>query len=398
MKPFIQSILDTDLYKFSTSNVYFQLYPLAEGTFKFADRNKENWLDNPQFIYMIKDAFEALSTLALTDDEAEWCKNKISYIPANYWEWLKTFRFNPDKIEFWLDENGVFQCEVTDYMYKVTLYEIAVLATYAEVRNIVNGMTDKLDMQMVRNIIMAKLLFANEFKIPFAEFGTRRRFSGAVQSEIISVINKYSTTCSGTSNVYYSYLNDTVPSGTFPHEWVMFHAATYGYKRANHLSLEDWISVYDGNLGTALVDTYTTKSFLRTLSRKQAHLLTGFRQDSGDEFEVGDMIIERLKEFNIDPKTKIIVFSNALDFNKAQKIYEYFKDKCKPAFGIGTNLTCDVGIKSLKPANIVMKLSKCRLSDKDPWEKCLKISDDAGKHMGDDKEYDVACYELHLND
>lgn len=108
------------------------------------------------------------------------------------------------------------------------------------------------------------------------------------------------------------------------------------------------------------------------------------------------MIIARLKEFGIDPKSKVIVFSNALDFDKAKDIYEYFNGRCKVAFGIGTNLTCDTGIEGYKPANIVMKLSQCRLSSKDPWEKCIKISDDLGKHMGDDFEFEIAKHELHL--
>ena len=36
----IRSILDTDLYKFTTSYAYFKLYPEAIGTFTFNDRAK----------------------------------------------------------------------------------------------------------------------------------------------------------------------------------------------------------------------------------------------------------------------------------------------------------------------------------------------------------------------
>lgn len=393
----IQSILDTDLYKFSTSWAYYSLYPLAEGTFKFNDRNKEDWTEFPDFLETMKMEFAKLHSIKLTREEKEWCIANIPYIPANYWEWLQIFSFEPDKIKMWLDENGVFQCEVTDKLYKVTLYEIAVLATYAEVRNKMRFKKSPI-MSDVHRIIRKKVDFANRNNIPFSEFGTRRRYSSAIHEEIVKEIFLNSNTCTGTSNVYYAYKYNMTPSGTFPHEWMMFHAAVFGYKRANYLGLEDWIKVYDGNLGTALIDTYTTKSFLRTLTRKQAHLLSGFRQDSGDEYKIGNMVIRRLKEFGIDPKSKILVFSNALDFNKAADIYEYFNGRIKVAFGIGTNLTCDVGLEGFKPANIVMKLSRCRMSDKDPWEKCIKISDDEGKHMGDDYEFEIANYELHLND
>ena len=129
------------------------------------------------------------------------------------------------------------------------------------------------------------------------------------------------------------------------------------------------------------------------MTKKQAYLLSGFRQDSGDEREVGNKIIKRLKELGIDPNTKTIVFSNALDMEKANDIREYFKGRCKVAFGIGTNLTCDTDME-WKPANIVMKLSQCRISNKDPWENCIKISDDLGKHMGDNAEFQIASHEL----
>ena len=390
----INSILDTDLYKFSTSNAYFQLYPLAEGTFRFTDRAKENWEDI-SFLDNIKEEINKLSRLSLSDDEKEWCIKHIPYIPENYWEWLSTFRFDPSKVEMWIDDDGVFQCEVTDKLYKVTLWEIAILAIYSELRNYFW----KVDIIRMKNILLSKIAFANENGIVFSEFGTRRRFSSEVQEMVISTLKEHSKTCVGTSNVYYAMKYNMTPSGTFPHEWMMFHGAVFGYKRANYLGLEDWIKVYDGNLGTALVDTYTTDSFLRTLTRKQAHLLSGFRQDSGDEYEVGEKIIERLKEFNIDPKSKCIIFSNALDFDKADKINKHFNGLVKVSFGIGTNLTCDTGLpkEEYKTANIVMKLSRCRMSSKDPWEKCIKISDDIGKHMGDDIEFDIAKYELHLN-
>lgn len=395
----IKSILDTDLYKFSTSYAYFSLYPNAEGTFKFNDRNKEDWSIQEDFLQRMRLEFAKASSLRLTNDEKEWCIKNIPYIPASYWEWLSSFQFDANKIEMWLDDNGVFQCEVTDKLYMVTLYEILVLATYAEVRNnICKEWGVKVMSDTVRSIIRNKVEYANQYHIPFAEFGTRRRFSSNVHEIVLEEICEKSHTCTGTSNVYYAMKYGMLPSGTFPHEWMMFHAAVFGYKRANYLGLEDWIKVYDGALGTALVDTYTTDSFLRTLTRKQALLLSGFRQDSGDEYKVGNAIIKRLKEFGIDPKSKVIVFSNALDMEKARDIYEYFDGRCKVAFGIGTNLTCDTGAENYKPANIVMKLSKCRMSNKDPWEKCIKISDDTGKHMGDDYEFEIAKYELHLND
>lgn len=393
-----KSILDTDLYKFSTSYAYFKLYPLADGTFTFNDRNREDWGDDKdEFMSQFMDKIRMATELHLSPIEKEWCIEKIPYIPQTYWEWLDTFRFDYNKVKVWFDDNGVFNCSVTDKLYKVTFYEILVLATYSELRNLFKEKKSgkHVDIDDVVTRTFEKVSFADQNGISFSEFGTRRRYSSEVHEAVVETL-KSSNTCAGTSNVHYARKYNMKPIGTFPHEWIMFHAACFGYKRANYLGLEDWIDVYHGDLGISLVDTYTTDSFLRTLTKKQAYLLSGFRQDSGDEFAVGNKIIRRLKEFGIDPTTKTIVFSNALDMLKANTINNYFKGKCRVSFGIGTNLTCDTNM-DWKPANIVMKLSRCRLSPKDPWENCIKISDDIGKHMGDNMEFDVASKELKLN-
>ena len=389
----VQSILDTDLYKFSTSNAYFHLYPLAEGTISFNDRSGEVY--DEAFLESLRAAFEDMGKLALSDKEFSYVCSKVRYISRNYWEWLRGFRFEPGKIKLGLDEAGHLKIDVTDLLYKVTLYEVPILATVAELRNIRNGV--QVDEAKALELLDGKIALANANELVFSEFGTRRRFSYKLHEAVVARLKrdcpKY---CAGTSNVLLAMKYNLVPVGTFPHEWMMFHSGVFGYKRANYLGLEDWIKVYDGALGTALIDTFTTASFLHTLTLKQAKLLDGFRQDSGDEKVIGDMIIARLEEFGIDPRTKLLVFSNALTFPKYKEVAEYFRGRIKVSAGIGTNLTCDPGIPGYKAANIVMKLSRCRMSAKDPWEKVIKISDDLGKHMGDDFEFTIASHELHL--
>ena len=389
----IRSILDTDLYKFSTSHAYFRLYPLAEGTFTFNDRAAEVY--DAAFLDALKQEFQRLGTLSLTDEEFSYVTTHIRYIGGNYWEWLRGFRFEPGKIDCRLDAQGHLKIDVTDLLYKVTLYEVPVLAIVAELRN--RRLGAQADVDKAIALLDAKIDLANREEIFFSEFGTRRRFSFELHEKVVArLAERCPKYCSGTSNVWFAMRYNLTPVGTFPHEWMMFHSGVFGYKRANYLGLEDWIKVYDGALGTALIDTFTTRSFLRTLTLKQAKLLDGFRQDSGDEREIGDMIIARLEEFGIDPRTKLLVFSNALTFGRYAEIARYFKGRIKVSAGIGTNLTCDPGIEGYKPANIVMKLSRCRMSEKDPWEKVIKISDDLGKHMGDDKEFEIARHELHL--
>lgn len=390
----IYSILDTDAYKFSMSNAYFQLYPDSEGTFTFNDRNEEVY-DN-KFLEMLQLEFAKLCQLQLKEDEYKFISS-IRFLSTNYTEWLKNFQFELDKIKFYLDEKGHLHIEVTDKMYKVTLYEVPILAIVAECRN--KWLGTVIDIARVIDILDKKIDFANEHQLYFSEFGTRRRASASSHDAIVKRLKERCPIyCVGTSNVYFAMKYGMRPSGTCAHEWIMFHAGIGGFKTANLSALNDWIEVYKGDLGISLIDTYTTASYLHTLTMKQAKLLDGFRQDSGDEFKIGNMIIDKLRELRIDPTTKTIVFSNALNFEKYYEIAKYFKGRIKVAAGIGTNLTCDLGIDGYKPANIVMKLSKCRYSPRDFWEYVIKISDDLGKHMGNAELFEIAAKELHFKE
>ena len=394
----IYSILDNDLYKFSTSYAYMKLYPEAEGTFSFCDRNNTVFNDeeginnttvNNNIVDQLKMEFVKLSKISLTLGEKKWCVKHIPYIPEVYWEWLKGFRFDFDKIICWLDDEKHLHIEVTDYLYKVTLYEVPILAIVSELYSRKQGVVniseaiDKLD---------TKINIANEYNLKFSEFGTRRRYSASLHELIVQRLKeKCPINCVGTSNVYFAMKYKMTPIGTFPHEWIMFHGAIWGYQEANYLGMRDWVRTYDGNLGIFLMDTYTSKIGLKNMSLKFAKLFDGVRQDSGDEYQIGNMVITRYRELGIDPTTKTIVFSNALNFDKYKDISDYFKGRIRVSAGIGTNLTNDT---EFKQANIVMKLSKCRINKNQEWRKCIKISDDLGKHLGDDKEFEIAKYQL----
>ncbi len=383
----ILSILDNDLYKFSTGWAYMKLYPEAEGTFSFTDRDNTEY-DN-DFLQFLNMEFARLCTFKLSLSEMEWCIKHIPYIPSAYWEWLYQFRFNMNRINCYLDENNHLHIEVTDKLYKVTLYEVPILAIVSELRNKYLG--NSFDSRDVINRLKKKVNIANEHHLKFSEFGTRRRYSSEVHEIVVSYLKDECPYCVGTSNVYFAMKYDMVPCGTFPHEWIMFHGAIWGYQEANYLGMRDWVRTYDGNLGIFLMDTYTSKVGLNNMSLKFAKLFDGVRQDSGDEYKIGNEVIERYKELGIDPTTKTIVFSNALDFNRYLDIHNYFTGRIRVSAGIGTNLTNDTGNK---PSNIVMKLSKCRINYNQSWRKCIKISDDLGKHLGDNKEFEIAKHQL----
>lgn len=385
----IHTILDTDLYKFTTSYAYIKLFPNAMGTFSFKDRDETAYTD--KFLKSLREAVVSLAQVALTTEELEYMASHCRFLPRVYWEWLSSFRFQPDKVKIYLDKDCHLNIEVTDELYKATLYEVPLLAIVSEIKNQTLGNIADIDDIICK--LSEKVTLSNEHQLSFSEFGTRRRFSFDVQDKVIGYLKQTSQYCTGTSNCHFAMKYGMKPMGTHPHEWFMFHGAQFGYKHANYMALENWVNVYDGDLGIALSDTYTSKVFLNNLSRKQAKLFDGVRCDSGNEFEFADQLVARYRELGIDSTTKIIVFSNALDFGKALDIQEYCRGKIRCAFGIGTNLTNDTGYK---PSNIVMKLTQCKMNINQVWRECVKLSDDEGKHIGSEAEVQACLYDLKI--
>lgn len=385
----IKSILDDDLYKFTTSYAYMQKYPDASGTFQFVDRNHSK-ISKKEFA-QIKNMINELSKLYLTEDEYKWCVKNIPFIPQYYWEWLKSFRYEPERVKIWLDDNDELHIEVTDKLYKVTLYEVVILAIVSEI--LCAKTVETMDWDSIRTKFRDKLQIARDNNFRFSEFGTRRRFSYEVQDYIIKAISHYDVShqCTGTSNVHLAMKYNLKPMGTHPHEWFMFHGAQFGYKHANYLALNAWQDIYKGDLGIALTDTYTSKAFFNNFTKVLAKLFDGIRHDSGSPEEFTENAIARYNELGINPLTKTIIFSDGLNFERAAELANYCKDRILCSFGIGTNLTNDV---NGKPCNIVMKLINCRMNDKQPEFGCIKLSDVAGKHLGDPKEIEVAKYQL----
>ena len=389
----INSMLHNDLYKFSMSNYYIQNFPQASGTFSFHDRNNTEY--TPEFVALLKAEFDKLSSLFLQKAEFDWAVKNIPYIPQFYWEWLRSFRYEPNKINMWLDDDKHLHIEVTDLLYKVTFYEIPVLSLVSEVYHkymkhgfqlrgeIENAVFPRLD---------DKIKIAADHNLYFADFGMRRAYNDLTEEVVVKYLKENCPTFVGTSTVSLAMKYGVKPIGTMAHECFMFQAAVHSPKDANFMVMENWVKTYDGNLGTVLTDTYTVDAFLRNFSMKLAKLYDGVRHDSGDPFEFGDKMIAKYKSYGIDPMSKTIVFSDGLDFPTAAKIKEYFAGKIKVTFGIGTNLTCDM--PGVKPMNIVMKLKECRMNERQPSYGCVKLSDVPGKAIGNPKDIENYKYQI----
>lgn len=385
----IRSILDTDLYKFTTSYAYSKLFPRAFGEFEFVDRNNLHFPAG--FDKLVRRELESMADLFLTKEEELFLKNKLPYLPPTYIDFLKGYRFDPSEVEVEMTD-GKLSIRSSGLLYRITFWETPILAIVSELYFREMGVTP--DVEYMERRLIEKATLMREHGIVFSLFGMRRRFSFGVEDRITELLKLHSgSNFFGTSNVYLAYKHNLNPSGTHPHEWVQFHGSIYGYKMANYMAMENWINVYDGDLGTVLTDTFTTDVFLRNFSKKHAALFTSLRQDSGDPFAFTDKAIRRYEELRINPKLKYIVFSDSLDVEKALKIKNYCGDKIGASFGIGTNLTNDVGNENV-PLNIVMKLFRCKMTEKESWQHCIKLSDVDGKHTGSPDEIKLALQTL----
>ena len=388
----IQSVLDTDLYKFTTSYAYSKLYPRAYGQFRFIDRGKTTY---PQgFAEELKKELQEMSKLALTKDEASFLYRELPYLPPTYIDFVRGFRFDPEEVKVEQDAEGHLSIIAEGLLYRVTLWETPILALVSELYYKMLGAHP--DMEYTERTIISKARKLAEHGITFSMFGMRRRFSAAIEDRVTELLKEHAAGyLFGTSNVYYAYKHGLRVSGTHPHEWIQFHGAMFGYKMANYMAMEDWINVYDGDLGTVLTDTYTTDVFMRNFSKKHAMLFTSLRHDSGDPLQFTEKVIARYRELRVDPTIKYIIFSDGLDPERAIEIANYCKGRIGASFGIGTNFSNDVG-NGVRPMNIVMKLWKCKMTEKERWHPCVKLSDVDGKHTGEPEEIELAQRTLGL--
>lgn len=388
----IQSVLDTDLYKFTTSYAYSKLYPRAYGQFRFIDRGKTTY---PQgFAEELKKEIQEMSKLSLTKDEASFLYRELPYLPPTYIDFVRGFRFDPEEVKVEQDAEGHLSIIAEGLLYRVTLWETPILALVSELYYKMLGAQP--DIEYTERTIISKARKLAEHGITFSMFGMRRRFSAAIEDRVTELLKEHAAGyLFGTSNVYYAYKHGLRVSGTHPHEWIQFHGAMFGYKMANYMAMEDWINVYDGDLGTVLTDTYTTDVFMRNFSKKHAMLFTSLRHDSGDPLQFTEKVIARYRELRVDPTIKYIIFSDGLDPERAIEIANYCKGRIGASFGIGTNFSNDVG-NGVRPMNIVMKLWKCKMTEKERWNPCVKLSDVDGKHTGEPEEIELAQRTLGL--
>ena len=381
--PIIKSLLDTDLYKINMMCVYFNRFPNKVGRFEFKCRNKDVRFTTTM-LKRINDELDSLCTLQFTTEEINWLsnlawlKNKIGFL-----SFLKLFKFDRNMITAELQEGGKLKVSAKGPIYMISYFETFVLSIVSEVYYDATYPEEDCSLAMSKlETKIGQILYAGRpFK--FSEFGARRRFSFDWHEQVVKTLAKKvpSWEFVGTSDMYLAMKYNLVPQGTMAHEFLCLGQAldNVTLEASQRYMLQQWADEFRGNLGIALSDNLGIDKFLKDFDLYFAKLFNGIRQDSGDPIEVGNKIIEHYKKLGINPLTKTIVFSDCLDVRKALDLNEKFSDKINVAFGIGTNLVCDMG--SFSPLQCVMKLVEV---DGKP---VAKISDSDGKVMCEDEDY-----------
>lgn len=376
----IQSLLWTDLYKLTMGQGVFHNYHEVWAAYELINRGNHQFPEG--FGEKLREQVEMMSNLALSASDRKFLENKSSYFKKDYLDWFENYRFDPEEVD--IEQTGSdLNVGIKGPWYRTIFWEVPLMTTISELYFSETGQKPD-DQYIERALEKGKIL--KEHGIIFVDFGTRRAFSTKVHDEVLEALIKSAGLMGeggvllGTSNVALAKKYDIKPIGTYAHEWVMGHAALFGSKMANEKAMEVWQKEFSGQLGIALSDTYTTKAFLESFKYPFAKLFDGTRQDSGIPIEYAQVMLDHYAKLGIDVLTKSVVFSDGLDVKKVLEIHEFCKGKIKDLYGIGTNLTNDVGVD---PLNFVIKLFG--IKNEGLWIPVAKLSDDKGKESGDPK-------------
>ena len=382
----ITSLLDTDLYKFTMMQVVLHQFPAAEVEYRFKCRNAgaPGILPLAPYVNEIREEIRGLCNLRFQDAELAYLKS-MRFIKSDFIDFLGLFRLNEKYVSVKALPSGEIEVSVKGPWLHTILFEIPLLSIINEVY--FRNTQKKPDLNEGRKRLITKIL---ELKaeglqdLKIADYGTRRRFGRDWHEEVLrTLVTRLGTSAggqlAGTSSVLYAMKLGLTPLGTMAHEYLQACQALGPRLRDSQVfGFESWAREYRGDLGIALSDVYGMSAFLRDFDMYFCKLFDGARHDSGDPFQWGERMLAHYVENRVDPRTKVLIFSDGLTVPRTIKLYQQFKGRCQLAFGIGTNLTNDLGYE---PLQIVIKMIRCN------GQPVAKLSDTPSKNMCDDEKY-----------
>jgi nicotinate phosphoribosyltransferase len=377
----IQSLLDTDLYKFTMMQVVLHHFPGAQVEYKFKCRNPGRNL--VPYLDEIRAEISDLCTLRLNEEELAYLRG-LRFMKSDFVDFLGLFHFNEKyvRVEPATDAPGEIDITIHGPWLHTILFEIPILAIVSEVY--FRHTQPDLDFAEGRHRLQAKIdtvrALEPELEFKISDYGTRRRFSLEWHEEVIRTLQaEVPQLFAGTSNVWLAMRNNITSLGTVAHEYMQACQALGPRLRDSQaFALEMWAKEYRGDLGIAITDTYGMDAFLRDFDLYFCKLFDGARQDSGDPMAWGEKLIAHYIANRVDPRTKTLIFSDSLTIPRAIEIARRFSGRARLAFGIGTNLTNDLGVE---PLQIVIKMTECN------GQPVAKLSDSPGKTMSKDAGY-----------
>lgn len=395
LHPIITSLLETDMYKFSMGQAIYHQFSDYKTTWTFKCRNKDVHFTE-EMVEEIREQIKHFCTLRFTEDELDYLEN-VKWMKGSYVDFLRLWQARYADFKITTDAECGLSIETFGTWLNTSMYEIPTLAIVNEVYfrmaydydELLDSFKERLSAKMAA--LEADAAVETEGKETvyrlgsFSEFGLRRRLSAEAQELAVKALSeadyKGNSLFVGTSNVYLAKKYNLTPVGTMAHEWIMCtgqgnHKHNPAY--SNWYALDAWVKEYGILNGIALTDTITTDCFLKDFQLTYSTLFSGVRHDSGDPFAWGEKLISHYESLGIDPKRKTLLFSDGLDFARADELRKAFRDRVTVAFGIGTyiaNDTCE------EPLNIVMKTTACNGMD------VAKISDTPGKEMCKNADY-----------
>ena len=383
MKPIIRSLLETDLYKFTMWQTMLHRHPQVQAEYRFVCRN-ESAFPLSELLADVNRQLDHLCSLSFAEDELAYLGG-LRYIKSDFVDFLRIFRFQRRFIQA-RAVGDTLDIVASGPQVHVMAFEIYVLAIVNELyfRRVDGTAAHTTGRARLQTKLDQLRRFANEpvrrHPFEFFDFGVRRRFSGAWQEEVVRTLqHQVPQFFKGTSNVQLAQQLGLVAIGTMAHEYLQsYQALGVRLRDFQKAALEDWVQEYRGDLGVALTDVVGMDAFLADFDLYFAKLFDGLRHDSGDPVVWGEKALAHYAKLRIDARTKRLVFSDGLDLASALRIYRHFADRTQLGFGIGTNLSNDMG---LTPLNIVMKLVRCN------GQPVAKLSDSPGKTLCHDETF-----------
>lgn len=393
MRQIINHFTDNDAYTFSCQYYVLQTYPRAEVEYTFFDRNKTRCPKG--FGELVKEQLGLMPHVMITSEEIAFMKRKMYYLPEWYFTFLRGYRFNPHEVSVSQDEEGHLDISVRGKWYSTIMWEMPILSIVSELMHTLRGEIERYDPKNEHERAVRKTKEILRNGIVLGDMGTRRRLSFDHHDMVIRTMKEvyeqegydedgvhypWTGRFTGTSNVYFAMKYGLTPIGTMSHQLIEFEENVSGVFECNFNVMRKFSDVYDGDNGIYLYDCFGDRVFFNNLSKRMAMMFVGLRVDSGIEEEQTEKIIEKYKSLGIDPSTKQVVFSNGLNIKRAIELHRFVDGRMQDSYGMGTFLTCDV--ENCEPMNIVVKLTRSRITENREWHDCVKLSCDKGKTLG----------------